>query len=82
MNLFSLFRSNPSRKEIAALRDRVLIAETQVMLLRDIVDHPRKITREPRKDKGSVIAARHRVTDQLRDYAASVRAQGRGRGSA
>lgn len=66
-----LFRK---RDETAELRDRALIAETQVLLLRDLVDHPpaQRRTREPRKDKASIIAAKAVTTQRL------MRMQGRG----
>lgn len=62
------------RDEAAELRDRALIAETQVLLLRDLVDHPPAVrrTREPRKDKASIIAAKAETTQRL------MRMQGRG----
>ncbi len=54
------------RDETAELRDRALIAETQVLLLRDIVEHiPRKPVREPRKDAASIIAAKAETTQRL-----------------
>lgn len=67
------------RDETAELRDRALIAETQVLLLRDIVEHiPRRRAsenrppvREPRSDKGSIIAAKAETTQRL------MRLQGR-----
>ena len=59
-----LFRRQPSRSETAALRDRALIAETQVLLLRDIVEHPKR-RREPRRDKQSVIEAKKATTEAL-----------------
>lgn len=61
------------RDETAELRDRALIAETQVLLLRDLVDHPpaQRRTREPRKDKASIIAAKAETTQRL------MRMQGR-----
>ena len=53
--------------EAAELRDRLIVAETQVLLLRDIVDHPPTVrrTREPRKDKASIIAAKSETTQRL-----------------
>lgn len=61
------------RNEAAELRDRALIAETQVLLLRDIVDHPpvTKRPREVRKDAGAYIAAKAETTQRL------MRLQGR-----
>ena len=61
------------RDETAELRDRALIAETQVLLLRDLVDHPpaQRRTREPRKDKASIMAAKAETTHRL------MRMQGR-----
>jgi len=61
------------RDEAAELRDRALIAETQVLLLRDIVEHiPRRRSsdgrapaREPRSDKASIIAAKAETTQRL-----------------
>jgi len=61
------------RDEAAELRDRALIAETQVLLLRDIVEHiPRRRAsegrppvREPRSDKASIIAAKAETTQRL-----------------
>jgi hypothetical protein len=58
------FHRKPDRSETAALRDRALIAETQVLLLRDIVEHPRR-RREPRRDKQSVIDAKKDTTAKL-----------------
>lgn len=53
--------------EAAELRDRLIVAETQVLLLRDIVDHPprRAVTREVRKDAGAYLAAKSETTQRL-----------------
>lgn len=65
MNLIkTLFQRQPNRSETAALRDRALIAETQVLLLRDMVEHPKR-RREPRRDKQSVIEAKRSTTEAL-----------------
>lgn len=55
--------------EKAELRDRCLVAETQVLLLRDLVEHPPqpRRTREPRKDKRSVEQAKELMTASLRE---------------
>lgn len=48
MKLWPMFRD---RAEVAALRDRCIIAETKAILLADIVNNtPRKPVRERRKD--------------------------------
>lgn len=62
------------RDETAELRDALIVAETQVLLLRDLVDHPpaARRAREPRKDKASIIAAKAVTTQRL------MRMQGRG----
>lgn len=61
------------RDEAAELRDALIVAETQVLLLRDIVEHiPRKPVRERRKDAASIIAAKAETTQPL------MRMQGRG----
>lgn len=63
------------RDETAELGDRALIAETQVLLLRDLVDHPPAIrrTREVRKDAQSYKTAFAETTQRL------MRMQGRDR---
>jgi len=54
------------RDEAAELRDALIVAETQVLLLRDIVEHiPRKPVRERRKDAASIIAAKAETTQRL-----------------
>lgn len=65
-----LFRK---RDEAAELRDALIVAETQVLLLRDLVDHPpaARPKREPRSDKASIIAAKAETTQRL------MRLQGR-----
>jgi hypothetical protein len=62
------------RDEAAELRDALIVAETQVLLLRDIVDHPPSIRRqrEVRKDAGAYLAAKAETTQRL------MRMQGRG----
>lgn len=62
------------RDEAAELRDRALIAETHVLLLRDLVNHPPAIsrTREVRKDAQSYKTAFAETTQRL------MRMQGRG----
>lgn len=62
------------RDETAELRDALIVAETQVLLLRDLVDHPPapRRTRETRKDAASIIAAKAVTTQRL------MRMQGRG----
>lgn len=60
------------RDETAELRDALIVAETQVLLLRDIVEHlPRKPVREVRKDAAHIIAAKSETTQRL------MRLQGR-----
>lgn len=53
--------------EAAELRDRLIVAETQVILLRDIVDHPPSVrrTREVRKDAGAYLSAKSETTQRL-----------------
>lgn len=59
------------RDEAAELRDRALIAETQVLLLRDIVEHiPRKPVRERRKDAASYREEAAKRRAELVAYAA------------
>ena len=54
------------RDEAAELRDALIVAETQVLLLRDIVEHiPRKPVRERRKDAASIITAKAETTQRL-----------------
>ncbi len=62
------------RDEAAELRDRALIAETQVLLLRDIVDHPprRPVTREIRKDAGAYREEAAKRKAELQDYALTL----------
>lgn len=67
-----IFHRKPDRSETAALRDRALIAETQVLLLRDMVEHRRKL-REPRRDKQAVIDAKKETTARLQRVTAAQR---------
>jgi len=73
MNLHLPF-FNRKHDETAELRDRLIVAETQVLLLRDLVDHPpvNRPRREIRKDAGSYLAAKSETTQRL------MRLQGRG----
>lgn len=73
INLRSLF--GRQRDETAELRDRALIAETQVLLLRDIVEHlPRKPVREVRRDAGPYRDEAAKRRAELVAYAAKARA--------
>jgi len=65
MNLHLPF-FNLKHDETAELRDRLIVAETQVLLLRDLVDHPpiNRPRREIRKD-----------ADSYRDQAAKRKAE-------
>ena len=74
--LHILERFFPKRAETAELRDRALIAETQVLLLRDIVEHlPRKPVREVRKDAGPYRDEAAKRRAELVAYAAERKRQ-------
>lgn len=60
--------------ETAELRDALIVAETQVLLLRDIVEHlPRKPVREVRKDAGQYREEAAKRRAELVAYAAAVK---------
>lgn len=69
MDPFGIFarRHRPTSAEIAALRDELLIAQTKVVLLEDIVRHPpepRRL-REKRKDASEIEVAKIVMTTRL-----------------
>lgn len=62
------------RDEAAELRDALIVAETQVLLLRDIVEHiPQKPVREVRKDAGKYREEAAKRLAELVAYAATVK---------
>jgi len=73
MNLHLPF-FNRKHDETAELRDRLIVAETQVLLLRDLVDHPPVIRprREIRKDAGSYREQAAKRKAELIAYRASL----------
>lgn len=61
-----LTRHDPEKAE---LRDRLIMAETKVILLTDLVEHPRsapRVLREPRRDAQRVKDAKAAMTAKLR----------------
>lgn len=64
MNLLRLFhRPDDKADEIVGLVERLAEAETQLVLLRDLINQPRR--REVRKDAKSYIAVRNAMTERL-----------------
>lgn len=61
--------------EAAELRDRLIVAETQVLLLRDIVDHPpaTRRTREVRKDANAYRDEAAKRRAELVSYASELK---------
>lgn len=90
LSFFPLLRPKPAHAEVAELRDRVIIAETQAVLLMNEVEHLRRPRRERRRDASDIrraIAARAKAysdrfenlkEDDLRAFIAAAKNGGRG----